>query len=68
MLVPTGSMALALGAGLIGASSLLYWSLLPRRGLESRFAAFPGMWIVLPLLIIFGLLSGGSLIYASIPR
>ena len=61
-------MRAALGAGLMIASMLLFWLVSPRHGQERGIARLPGMWVVLPLLIILGFLGGGALIYESVAR
>jgi hypothetical protein len=50
------------------ASALLFWLVIPRQGQERRIVRLPGMWVVLPFLIILGLLGGGALIYESVGR
>jgi hypothetical protein len=61
-------MRVALGAALMIASVLLFWLVSPRRGQERRIARMPGMWVVLPLLIMLGFLGGGVLLYESVGR
>lgn len=58
----------ALGAASMVASALLFWLVLPLHGQERRIVRLPGMWIVLPLLIMLGFLSGGALLYESVGR
>lgn len=53
----------ALGAALMVGSLLLLWAVFPRGGREAWLVRLPGMWIVLPLLIMLSFLGGGALIY-----
>ena len=58
----------ALGAALMAASLLLSWVASPRRGQETRLMRLPGMWIVIPLLIMLAFLGGGAVIYEAAGR
>jgi hypothetical protein len=58
----------AVGAALMIASVVLFWLVSPRHGQERRIARLPGMWGVLPLLIMLGFLGGGALLYESVGR
>jgi hypothetical protein len=61
-------MRVAVGAALMIASVLLFWLVSPRHGQERGIARVPGMWVVLPLLIMLGFLGGGALLYESVGR
>lgn len=61
-------MRAALGAALMSASVLLFWLVSPRQGQEKGIVRLPGMWVVLPLLIMLGFLGGGALLYESVGR
>jgi hypothetical protein len=50
------------------ASALLFWFLSPRNGQERRIVRLPGMWFVVPLLIMLGFLGGGVVLYESVGR
>jgi hypothetical protein len=50
------------------ASVLLFWLVSPRQGQERGIVRLPGMWVVLPLLIMLGFLGGGALLYESVGR
>jgi hypothetical protein len=61
-------MRIALGAALMIASVLLFWLVSPRHSEERGIVRLPGMWVVLPLLIMLGFLGGGALIFESVGR
>jgi hypothetical protein len=50
------------------ASVLLFWLVSPRHSEERGIVRLPGMWVVLPLLIMLGFLGGGALIFESVGR
>jgi hypothetical protein len=52
----------------MSASVLLFWLVSPRQGQEKGIVRLPGMWVVLPLLIMLGFLGGGALLYESVGR
>ncbi|NJO23996.1 MAG: hypothetical protein HC868_15060 [Sphingomonadales bacterium] len=56
------------GVGLMVTAVLLLWALYPRQGEEARAMSLPGAWIFVPLLIIFCLIGGGSLVYTFIGK
>ena len=56
-------MRVVLGAALMIASVLLFWLVSPRHGQERGIVRLPGMWVVLPFLIMLGFLGGGALLY-----
>lgn len=58
-------MRFTLGLALIAASIGFYAMLYPWGGKEARLGRVRGMVIVLPLMIVFGLVGGGMLIYSS---
>jgi hypothetical protein len=51
-----------MGSTLFVLTSLLYWSILPTKGDARALVKLPGMWFILPLLIITGLLVSGALV------
>jgi hypothetical protein len=55
-----------LGVGVMAGSALLYWIARPKGGKETWLARLPGSWIVLPLLILMGFLTGGMMIYTQL--
>ena len=57
-----------IGAGVFVLAGLLNWSVLPNRGQEKAIVRFPGMWIVLPLVILLGYLGGGALVFTYITK
>ena len=61
-------MQVALGTALMIVSVLLFWLVSPRDGQERVIARLPGMWVVLPFLIMLGFLGGGALLYESVGR
>ena len=61
-------MRVVLGAALMIASVLLFWLVSPRHGQERGIVRLPGMWVVLPFLIMLGFLGGGALLYESVGR
>jgi hypothetical protein len=56
------------GVALIVASALLFWLVHPRHGQERRIVRLPGMWVLLPFLIMLGFLAGAPLLYESVGR
>jgi hypothetical protein len=53
---------IVMGSTVFVLTSLLYWSILPTKGEVRALVKLPGMWFILPLLIIIGLLVSGTLI------
>jgi hypothetical protein len=52
-----------IGVVLMAAATVLTWLLWPRDGKEGRIMRMPGMWIVMPLIIMLVFCTGGALVY-----